>query len=94
MEYTLLGTVSVLWAEVGKSVYCGFTPLRVMSSIETTEVVIVGCEPTAAVLSAHLFRQGGRDVVLEQDSSICTDPCGVALDEDSIRTLQGLGSLR
>jgi len=62
-----------------------------MSSIETTEVVIVGCGPTGAVLSANLSRQGVRNVVLEQGFSIYTDPRGIALDEDGIRILQGLG---
>ena len=91
MEYRLPGIVSVLWAEVGNSVYCGLTPLRVISSIKTTEAVVVGSESTGAILSAPVSRQGEWNVILEQDSSISTDPRGVALDEDGIWTLQGLG---
>ena len=60
-------------------------------SIETSEVVIVGCGPTGAVLSANLSRQGVRTVVLEREPTIPTDPRGIALDEEGIRTLQGLG---
>lgn len=62
-----------------------------MSPIETSEVVIIGCGPTGAVLSAYLARQGVRNIVLERESSISSDPRGIALDEDGIRILQSLG---
>jgi 2-polyprenyl-6-methoxyphenol hydroxylase-like FAD-dependent oxidoreductase len=62
-----------------------------MSSPETTEVTIIGCGPTGAVLSAYLARQGVKNVVLEREPGITTDPRGIALDEDGIRLLQGLG---
>ncbi|MCJ1244020.1 hypothetical protein MMC30_001217 [Trapelia coarctata] len=62
-----------------------------MSSMETSEVIIVGCGPTGAVLSAHLSRQRVRAVILEREPTIPTDPRGIALDEEGIRTLQGLG---
>lgn len=59
--------------------------------IETTDVIICGCGPTGAVLSAQLGRAKVANVVLEKELEITTDPRGIALDEDGIRTLQGLG---
>jgi 2-polyprenyl-6-methoxyphenol hydroxylase-like FAD-dependent oxidoreductase len=58
---------------------------------ETTDVVICGCGPTGALLSAYLGRMGVRNIVLEKESGITTDPRGIALDEDGIRLIQGIG---
>ncbi|KAL9085457.1 MAG: hypothetical protein Q9165_007607 [Trypethelium subeluteriae] len=43
------------------------------------------------MLSAYLGRYRVQNVCLERDASITTDPRGIALDEDGIRLLQGLG---
>lgn len=58
---------------------------------ETTDVVICGCGPTGAMLSAYLGQMSIKNVVLEREADITTDPRGIALDEDGIRFLQGLG---
>ncbi|GAB1201258.1 hypothetical protein APSETT444_010648 [Aspergillus pseudonomiae] len=58
---------------------------------ETTDVVICGCGPTGAMLSGYLGQLGVPNIVLEKDTDITTDPRGIALDEDGIRLLQGLG---
>ncbi|KAN0120294.1 FAD/NAD(P)-binding domain containing protein [Hyaloscypha variabilis] len=59
--------------------------------LETTDVLICGCGPTGAMLSAHLGRLGVNNVVIDLEPSITTDPRGIALDEDGIRLLQSLG---
>jgi 2-polyprenyl-6-methoxyphenol hydroxylase-like FAD-dependent oxidoreductase len=58
---------------------------------ETTEVLICGCGPTGAMLSGYLGKLGVRNIVLEKEADITTDPRGIALDEDGIRFMQGLG---
>jgi len=58
---------------------------------ESTDVVICGCGPTGAMLSAYLGQMNIRNIVLERGKDITTDPRGIALDEDGIRLLQGLG---
>lgn len=58
---------------------------------ETIDVVICGCGPTGAMLSAYLGRLSVRHIVLEKEGRITTDPRGIALDEDGIRLLQGVG---
>ncbi|OKL61492.1 hypothetical protein UA08_03338 [Talaromyces atroroseus] len=58
---------------------------------ETTDVVICGCGPTGAMLSAYLGQMSIKNVVFEKEDEIPTDPRGIALDEDGIRFLQGLG---
>ena len=58
---------------------------------ETTDVVICGCGPTGAALSGYLGKLSVKNVVLEREASITTDPRGIALDEDGIRIVQGLG---
>jgi len=64
-----------------------------MASTETDtfDVIICGCGPTGALLSANLGRLGVRHVVLEREADITTDPRGIALDEEGIRILQGVG---
>lgn len=62
-----------------------------MDQMETTEVVIVGCGPTGAMLSTLLGQYGVRNIVLEREPDITTDPRGIALDEDGIRLLQACG---
>jgi 2-polyprenyl-6-methoxyphenol hydroxylase-like FAD-dependent oxidoreductase len=61
---------------------------------ETTNVVICGCGPTGALLSAYLGKLSIQHIVLEKESTITTDPRGIALDEDGIRLLQGIGIYR
>lgn len=58
---------------------------------ETIDVLICGSGPTGAMLSGYLDRMGVHNVVLEKKSTITTDPRGIALDDDGIRLLQGLG---
>ncbi|KAH8884980.1 FAD/NAD(P)-binding domain-containing protein [Thozetella sp. PMI_491] len=60
-------------------------------SVETTDVIICGCGPTGAMLSCLLGKQGVRNIVVEKEDDITTDPRGIALDEDGIRALQGVG---
>ncbi|KAL3466435.1 hypothetical protein BJX64DRAFT_302165 [Aspergillus heterothallicus] len=62
-----------------------------MSTIETTDVLICGCGPTGAMLSCSLGRMGVKHIIIDQEQSITTDPRGIALDEDGIRALQGVG---
>ena len=59
--------------------------------METTEVVICGCGPSGAMLSAYLGQRGITNIVLEREPNITRDPRGIALDEDGIRLLQGIG---
>jgi len=59
--------------------------------MEQTQVVICGGGPTGAMLSALLDKVQVPNVVLEREESITTDPRGIALDEDGIRTLQAIG---
>lgn len=58
---------------------------------EITDVVICGCGPTGAMLSAYLGKFSISNIVLEKDLGITTDPRGIALDEEGIRLAQGLG---
>ncbi|KAJ5281310.1 hypothetical protein N7478_006682 [Penicillium angulare] len=58
---------------------------------DTTDVVICGCGPTGAMLSAYLGQMNINNIVLEKHMEITTDPRGIALDEDGIRCLQGTG---
>jgi 2-polyprenyl-6-methoxyphenol hydroxylase-like FAD-dependent oxidoreductase len=61
------------------------------TEFETADVIICGCGPTGAMLSAYLGQMSVKNVVLEREPEITTDPRGIALDEDGIRLLQGLG---
>jgi len=61
------------------------------AEVDTFDVIICGCGPTGALLSANLSRLGVKNVVLEREADITTDPRGIALDEDGIRILQGVG---
>lgn len=58
---------------------------------ENTDVVICGCGLTGAMLSACVGQMGVRNIVLEKESDITIVPRGIALDEDGIRLLQGIG---
>ncbi|KAG4441837.1 hypothetical protein IFR05_002701 [Cadophora sp. M221] len=58
---------------------------------ETTDVLIVGCGPTGALLTTLLGRFGIQNIVLEKESDITNDPRGITLDEDGLRLLQELG---
>ncbi|KAE8156377.1 hypothetical protein BDV40DRAFT_281295 [Aspergillus tamarii] len=62
-----------------------------IKDLETTDVVICGCGPTGAMLSAYLGQMSVPNVVLEREADITTDPRGIALDEDGIRFIQGVG---
>ena len=65
--------------------------MATLEQYETTDVVICGCGPTGAMLSAYLGQMNFPHIVLEKDGDITTDPRGIALDEDGIRLLQGVG---
>ena len=61
------------------------------SEMEYTDVVICGCGPTGALLSAILGLYGVKNIVLERELRVTEDPRGIALDEDGIRCLQAVG---
>jgi 2-polyprenyl-6-methoxyphenol hydroxylase-like FAD-dependent oxidoreductase len=61
------------------------------NEVEHFDVIICGCGPTGAVLSANLSRLGVKNLVIEREEAITTDPRGIALDEDGIRIVQGVG---
>ena len=54
-------------------------------------MIICGCGPTGAMLSAYLGQHSVRNIVLEKESEVTQDPRGIALDEDGVRYLQGVG---
>lgn len=58
---------------------------------ETTDVIIVGCGPTGALLSVLLGQFGVQNIVLEKEPNVTEDPRGITLDEDGIRMLQDVG---
>ncbi|KAH8760177.1 monooxygenase [Hyaloscypha finlandica] len=60
-------------------------------TIETTDVLIVGCGPTGALLTALLGQFGVQNMVLEKEARVTDDPRGITLDEDGIRLLQEIG---
>jgi 2-polyprenyl-6-methoxyphenol hydroxylase-like FAD-dependent oxidoreductase len=61
------------------------------NTLETTDVLIVGCGPTGALLSVLLGRLGVQNIVLEKEPDVTEDPRGITLDEDGIRLLQEVG---
>ncbi|KAL4877857.1 hypothetical protein BJY04DRAFT_209598 [Aspergillus karnatakaensis] len=65
--------------------------MKEATEYETTDLVICGCGPTGALLSAYLLRMSVPHVILEKETEITSDPRGIALDEDGIRLLQGVG---
>lgn len=70
---------------------CGRRHTNMADDYETTDVLICGCGPTGAMLSGYLAKYGISNIVLEREADITTDPRGIALDEDGIRLVQGLG---
>jgi hypothetical protein len=64
---------------------------KMIDNHETSEVVICGCGPTGAMLSCLLGRMGVKNIIIDQEEGITTDPRGIALDEDGIRALQSVG---
>ena len=60
-------------------------------SCESTDIIIIGCGPTGALLTALLGSFAVPNVVLEKEALITEDPRGIALDEDGIRLLQAVG---
>lgn len=62
-----------------------------LEQYETSDVVICGCGPTGAMLSAYLGHLNVPHIVLEKEDDITPDPRGIALDEDGVRLLQGVG---
>lgn len=58
---------------------------------ETTDVLICGCGPTGAMLAGYLGRMSVSNIVLEKEEAVTEDPRGIALDDDGIRFMQGLG---
>ncbi|KAL4756698.1 putative monooxygenase [Aspergillus foveolatus] len=68
--------------------------MNTFGGYETTDVVICGCGPTGAMLSGYLSRMSVNHVLFEKENGITTDPRGIALDEDGIRLIQGLGIYR
>jgi 2-polyprenyl-6-methoxyphenol hydroxylase-like FAD-dependent oxidoreductase len=58
---------------------------------EEVDIIICGCGPTGAMLAGYLGSMNINCIILEKENSIVTDPRGIALDEDGIRLLQGLG---
>ncbi|KAJ6104882.1 hypothetical protein N7486_003571 [Penicillium sp. IBT 16267x] len=61
------------------------------SEYEITDVIICGCGPSGAMLTAYLGQMSIPHIVIEKEAEITTDPRGIALDEDGIRMLQGIG---
>jgi 2-polyprenyl-6-methoxyphenol hydroxylase-like FAD-dependent oxidoreductase len=60
-------------------------------NFETTDVLIVGCGPTGALLTVLLGQFGVQNIVLEKEPDVTDDPRGITLDEDGIRLLQEVG---
>ena len=52
--------------------------MTVTEEWETTDILICGCGPTGAMLSGYLGKLGVRNIVLEKEAAITTDP-GVSL---------------
>lgn len=59
--------------------------------MDTTEIIVVGCGPTGAMVSSLLGQYSIPHVVLERDEEVNSDPRGIALDDDGIRCLQACG---
>ena len=57
----------------------------------TADILIIGGGPRRTVLPAYLGQYGIKNIVLEKELEITTDPRGIVLDEDGIRILQGTG---
>lgn len=59
--------------------------------MDTSEIMVVGCGPTGAMVSSILGQCSIPHVVLERDEVVSLDPRGSALDEDGICCLQPCG---
>lgn len=58
---------------------------------ERIQVAIVGAGPVGLTLANFLGQAGVRTVVLEQKAATTDEPRAVNLDDESLRTMQGLG---
>lgn len=58
---------------------------------QACDVLIVGYGPVGAALAAQLGRYGVRTVVVEREKEIFTAPRAIALDNEALRILQGVG---
>jgi 2-polyprenyl-6-methoxyphenol hydroxylase-like FAD-dependent oxidoreductase len=65
--------------------------MAVNGTVETTDVLVVGCGPTGALLAVLLGQFGVQNIVLEKEPDVTEDPRGITLDEDGIRLLQEVG---
>ncbi|MEZ0366649.1 bifunctional 3-(3-hydroxy-phenyl)propionate/3-hydroxycinnamic acid hydroxylase [Mycobacterium sp. pUA109] len=61
------------------------------ASQSEADVVIVGAGPVGLTLANILGLQGVRTVVLEERDTLIDYPRGVGLDDESLRTFQGIG---
>lgn len=60
-------------------------------SATATDVVIVGAGPVGLTLANILGLQGVRTVVVEERATLIDYPRGVGLDDEALRTFQGIG---
>ncbi|WP_370485491.1 bifunctional 3-(3-hydroxy-phenyl)propionate/3-hydroxycinnamic acid hydroxylase [Mycobacterium sp. pUA109] len=65
--------------------------MTVSASQSEADVVIVGAGPVGLTLANILGLQGVRTVVLEERDTLIDYPRGVGLDDESLRTFQGIG---
>lgn len=66
---------------------CGATGAGVVD----TDVLVVGLGPVGAALAALLGRHGVRVLAIDKASEIFTKPRAIALDNEALRILQGIG---